>query len=160
MNIHYISQNIFYIVINLAFLLYAVSIITEIKQSKVLLGISSFLCVPYVLMTLEYFILTDLKQYSILIYIVGPVLFITYLMYNKSANMFLLALPAFYLVGLAGNELNDLGYTKIIYTASAVAIGLGVYNYFRDSSDEGKVSIVVTTVLLRYFLIYAHSMTL
>ena len=155
----HLSQNIFHIVINLAFLVYSVGIINEIKGNKILKGIAILTCIPYGLMTLRYFIDYDLSHVSILIYVVTPLIFATYLMQKRTKGMLLLALPAFYLIFLAVNQIADLGFTEMVYTLSALPIGLGVYNYFKDSSNEGKVAIVLTIVLLRYFLVYAHSIS-
>ena len=152
-----ISQNIFYIVINLAFLVYSLGIINEMKGNKILLVIACLTCVPYILMTLGYFVDYNFSHINVLIFVITPLAFAIYLMQKRVNNMLLLALPAFYLIFLAVNQIADLGFTKMIYTLSALPIGLGVYNYFKDTSNEGKVAIILTTVLLRYFLIYAHS---
>ena len=80
-------------------------------------------------------------------------------MQKRSKNMLILAFPAFYLILLALNQIIDLGFTSMIYSLSALPIGVGVYNYFKDSSNEGKVAIILTIVLLRYFLLYAHSLS-
>ncbi len=155
----HITQNMFLIVINLAFLVYSIGIINEIKGNKLLWVLAILTSIPYGLMTLEYFIDFSFASVNILIYVLSPLVYVTYLMKNRTKNMLLLALPAFYLVFLAVNKLTDLGFTEMVYTLSALPIGLGVYNYFKDSSNEGKVAILLTIVLLRYFLIYAHNVS-